>query len=53
VCGEGISKDLFSDVSPIKASCIAACYSNPLTKGYIKSGMVSGKMAAEEIINEK
>ena len=30
----------------------AACYSNPLTKGGIRPGMVSGKMAAEAVINE-
>jgi flavin-dependent dehydrogenase len=29
----------------------AACSSNPLTKGGIRPGMVSGKMAAEAIIN--
>ena len=30
----------------------AACHSNPLTKGGIRPGMVSGKMAAEAIIND-
>jgi len=30
----------------------AACYSNPLTKGGIRPGMVSGKMAAEAITND-
>ena len=30
----------------------AACHSNPLTKGGIRAGMVSGKMAAEAIIND-
>jgi flavin-dependent dehydrogenase len=30
----------------------AACYSNPLTKGGIRPGMVSGKMAAEAVIND-
>jgi digeranylgeranylglycerophospholipid reductase len=29
----------------------AACHSNPITKGGIRPGMVSGKMAAEAIIN--
>jgi flavin-dependent dehydrogenase len=28
-------------------------YSNPLTKGGIKPGMASDKMAAEEMINDK
>jgi digeranylgeranylglycerophospholipid reductase len=30
----------------------AACHSNPLTKGGIRPGMVSGKMAAEAVIND-
>jgi flavin-dependent dehydrogenase len=30
----------------------AACYSNPLTKGGIRPGMISGKMAAEAVIND-
>ena len=30
----------------------AACHSNPITKGGIRPGMVSGKMAAEAIIND-
>jgi digeranylgeranylglycerophospholipid reductase len=30
----------------------AACHSNPITKGGIRSGMVSGKMVAEAIIND-
>jgi flavin-dependent dehydrogenase len=30
----------------------AACHSNPITKGGIRPGMVSGKMAAEAVIND-
>jgi hypothetical protein len=51
MCGEGESEDLFREITPIKPSCMY--YSNPLTKGGIKSGMASGKMTAEAIINDK